>query len=120
MSAAARRRRAGRRDAGATTAASQRRGCQPERAAVRLGDPAGDRQAEAGAAAGGGAAGRIDAEEALEDLFAQRLGHAGAAVVDLDARGVAGGGAADAHLAAARRVADGVLEQVAEPALPQV
>src|SRR5689334_4884657 len=64
-------------------AALRSRALKPQRPAVRGGDPARDREAEAGAAAGavgGGAAGGFDAEETLEDFFAQLARHAGAAV----------------------------------------
>src|SRR5689334_16804222 len=84
-------------------------GIEPQRAAVGLRDPAGDGKAEACAAAGGGGAGEVDAEETVEDLLAQLRWNARTMVAHLDAHAIAVGGASHGDVAAARGVADGVL-----------
>jgi len=80
---------------------------------VGLDDLSGDREAES-AAACGAVARRVDAEEAVEDAFAQLRGDAGAVVLDGQAPREAGERGRDPDAAAVRAELDRVLENVAE------
>src|SRR5438309_1839123 len=84
----------------------------PDSAAVLLDDPSRDRQAEANlarlACRGRGL------RESLEDRGQLVIGHAGAAVGDVELRAILGRKCTDDHLRAARGVAQAVLDEIAE------
>src|SRR6201999_4278377 len=88
---------------------------EPDAAAVGLDDRAGDRQAEAGAVA---VAGRVAAVEGLEDALALARRDALAGVGDLDLHPTRPALRPHRDAAVGGRVADRVLDQVGEAALP--
>src|SRR5687767_7199506 len=86
-----------------------------ERGAVRFGDPAADREAEAGA---GAIAGGVRAVETVEDAGAMLVADAGAGVAHEDGRPAA---AVPAHGdTSRRRVLDGVVGEVEQELQEQV
>src|SRR4051794_39734306 len=87
---------------------------EPDPAAVRLDDRAGDREAEAGAAV---APRRVGAVEGVEDALAVLGGEAVPGVGDLDFDRAGHRLGADGHAAVRWCVADRVLDQVEEHAL---